>query len=89
MAFRSPTFQPLLKRPLGNHEIFLRDCHNKQNGAMNQICGLTLVTRHQIDEGMKNFYFYTFLPICFEYENEKVSRVSTNVCTSICKILPC
>ena len=55
MAFKSPAFQPLLKRPLGNHEIFLRDCHNKQNGAMNQICGLTLVTRHQIDEGMKIF----------------------------------
>ena len=89
MAFKSPAFQPLLKRPLGNHEIFLRDCHNKQNGAMNQICGLTLVTRHQIDEGMKKFYFYTFLPICCESENEKVSRVSTNVCTKICKILPC
>ena len=61
MAFKSPAFQPLLKRPLGNHEIFLRDCHNKQNGAMNQICGLTLVTRHQIDEGMKKFYFYNFI----------------------------
>ena len=89
MAFKSPAFQPLLKRPLGNHEIFLRDCHNKQNGAMNQICGLTLVTRHQIDEGMKKFYFYTFLCIFFESENEKLSRVSTNVCASICKIKHC
>ena len=60
MAFKSPAFQPLLKRPLGNHEIFLRDCHNKQNGAMNQICGLTLVTRHQIDEGMNFVLFLHF-----------------------------
>ena len=57
MAFRSPSFEPLLKRPLGNHEIFLRNCHSKHNGAMNQLCGLTLVTRHPIDEGT---YFYEF-----------------------------
>ena len=83
MAFKSPAFQPLLKRPLGNHEIFLRDCHNKQNGAMNQICGLTLVTRHQIDEGMKFFLnCYFFLRSALKMKKSG----KTNVCASSCKI---
>ena len=55
MAFKgcSSTLDPITKRPLGHHEIYLRNCHSKLQGAMNQLCGLTLVTRHPIDEGMK------------------------------------
>ena len=40
-----------LQRPLGQQELNHKSCHNKSKGAMNIICGLTLVTRHQIDEG--------------------------------------
>ena len=47
-------------RNLGNHEIQLRNCHNKYQGALNISAGLTLVTRHEIDEGK------VFLKVTFE-----------------------
>ena len=54
MAFKglSPSHSAnLLQRPLGSHEIQVRNCHSKHKSAMNILSGLTLVTRHQIDEG--------------------------------------
>ena len=50
MAFKPPV-QEVKQRLLGNHEIQIRNCHKKTSGAMNISTGLTLVTRHQIDEG--------------------------------------
>ena len=48
-----------LQRPLGQQELHHKSCHTKSKGSMNIICGLTLVTRHQIDEGktFQNKYF--------------------------------
>ena len=62
MAFKglSPSHSAnLLQRPLGSHEVQVRNCHSKHKSAMNILSGLTLVTRHQIDEGklhISNFY---------------------------------
>jgi hypothetical protein len=39
-------------RLLGSQEAFCRNC-NKKDGSLNLLCGLTLVTRHSIDEGKK------------------------------------
>ena len=49
MALKTTPF-----RPLGSNELYARNCHKKHQGAMNILCGLTLVTRHQIDEGNSN-----------------------------------
>ena len=51
-----PPVQPL-KRKLGANEVFAFNCHNY--GNLNIICGLTLLTKHSIDEGI----FYTDLNI--------------------------
>ena len=51
MAFKGLSPDQLYQRPLGNHEVQVRNCHRKHKGAMNILSGLTLVTRHQIDEG--------------------------------------
>ena len=40
-----------IQRPLGSHEVQVRNCHNKHKGAMNILSGMTLVTRHEMDEG--------------------------------------
>ena len=67
MAFKGLSPDQLYQRPLGNHEVQVRNCHRKHKGAMNILSGLTLVTRHQIDEGklvknktFKKTTFYTF-----------------------------
>ena len=56
MAFKGPPEgkggKESLQRLLGQQELHHKTCHTKHKGAMNIICGLTLVTRHQIDEGM-------------------------------------
>ena len=51
MAFKGLSPDQLYQTPLGNHEVQVRNCHRKHKGAMNILSGLTLVTRHQIDEG--------------------------------------
>ena len=57
MAFKGPSEAgkalERLERPLGQQELHLKNCHNQPpGGAMNIICGLTLVSRHPIDEGL-------------------------------------
>ena len=56
MAFKAPPEAgnglERLQRPLGQQELHLKNCHNQHPGAMNIICGLTLVSRHPIDEGL-------------------------------------
>ena len=39
----------LLNRKLGSNEAFAFNCHNQ--GNLNTVCGLTLLTKHSIDEG--------------------------------------
>ena len=39
----------MVKRKLGNNELFASCCHD--NGNLNVMCGLTLVTRQAVDEG--------------------------------------
>ena len=43
----SPT--EFLNRRLGSNEVFAYNCSNA--GNLNTVCGLTLLTRHSIDEG--------------------------------------
>ena len=43
-----PPIEPL-KRKLGSNEVFAFNCHNY--GNLNIICGLTLLTKHSIDDG--------------------------------------
>ena len=55
MAFKAPPEcdkggPERLQRRLGQQELHFKNCSSP--GAMNIICGLTLVTRHQIDEGL-------------------------------------
>ena len=38
-----------LQRKLGSNELFAFNCHN--SGNLNIMCGITLLTRHSIDEG--------------------------------------
>ena len=44
----SLTVEPL-QRKLGSNELFAFNCHNY--GNLNIMCGITLLTRHSIDEG--------------------------------------
>lgn len=47
----SPPQSPTgFKRKLGNNELFVNLCHSM--GNLNVMCGLTLLTRHALDEGL-------------------------------------
>ena len=54
-SVRTDTLSPIippaepLSRKLGSNEVFAFNCHN--SGNLNTVCGLTLLTRHSIDEG--------------------------------------
>jgi hypothetical protein len=41
------------KRKLGGNELYCNQCHNV-NGNLNVLAGLTLLTRHAVDEGKDN-----------------------------------
>ena len=55
MGSRAETSSPvaplaeLLNRKLGSNEAFAFNCHNQ--GNLNTVCGLTLLTKNSIDEG--------------------------------------
>ena len=57
----SPIIPPVepLKRKLGSNEVFAFNCHNY--GNLNTICGLTLLTKHSIDEGKIFFKLNAYL----------------------------
>ena len=47
----APAAEPL-NRKLGSNEAFAYNCHNQ--GNLNLVCGLTLLTKFPIDEGNSN-----------------------------------
>ncbi len=49
-ANSTKTIASSFKRKLGGNEVFSSQCHDA-NGNMNVLTGLTLLTRHAVDEG--------------------------------------